>query len=124
MNAEIALAAPLLLLILLTIVQFALWSHATHTAQAAAAEGLAATRVDTGTAADGETRALATITHLGDGPLRDVAVHASRIHDHARVEVTGITATVIPFLRLSVHAEAAGPVERFIPDTTTEDNTP
>lgn len=118
MSADIALAAPLLMLILLTIVQFALWSHATHMAQAAAAEGLAVTQVDTGTAADGKARALTTITQLGDGPIREVAVHATRGHDQARVQVTGITASMIPFLRIPVHAEAAGPVERVIPDTT------
>jgi hypothetical protein len=120
-NAEVALAAPLLMLILLTIVQFALWSHATHIAQAAATEGLAAVRLDTGTAADGETRALETITQLGDGPLRNAAAHATRGADQARVEVTGVTATVIPFLRLPVHAQAAGPTEHFIPDLTSGD---
>jgi hypothetical protein len=114
-SADIALATPLLMLILLTIVQFALWSHATHMAQTAAAEGLAATRIHTGTTADGEARALTTIAQLGDGPIRDVAVHASRGQEQARVEVTGVAATVIPF-RLPVHAEAAGPVERFVPD--------
>jgi hypothetical protein len=123
-NAEIALAAPLLMLILLTIVQFALWSHATHMAQAAAAEGLAAARIDTGSAADGEASALTTIARLGDGSIREVAVHASRNQDQASVQVTGVAATVIPFLRLPVHAEAAGPVERFIPDTTTEGSRP
>ena len=116
MSADIALAAPVLMLILLTIVQFALWSHATHMAQTAAAEGLSATRVYAGTTADGEARALNTIAQLGDGPLREVTVHAGRGPDQARVEVTGVTATVIPFLRLPVHAEAAGPVERFAPD--------
>lgn len=118
MSADIAVTTPLLMLILLTIVQFALWSHATHMAQTAAAEGLAVTRVHTGTTADGEARALNTITQLGDGPIRDIAVHASRGQDQARVEVTGVTATVIPFLRLPVHAEAAGPVERFVGDRT------
>jgi Flp pilus assembly protein TadG len=117
-SADIALAAPLLLLILLTIVQFALWSHATHVAQAAAAEGLSAARVDVGSSADGEARARDTIAQLGDGPLREVAVHVSRSAAQARVEVIGIAATVIPFLRLPVHAEAAGPVERFTPDTS------
>ena len=117
MSADIALAAPLLMLILLTIAQFALWSHATHIAQAAAAEGLATTRVHTGTTADGETRALATIAQFGDGPLREVAVHATRTTNQAHIEVTGVAAGVVPFLRLPVHAEATGAAERFVPDT-------
>lgn len=116
MNADIALTAPLLMLILLSIVQFALWSHAAHIAQTAASEGLSATRVHTGTIEAGKARALTTITQLGDGPIHDVAVHATRGDDQARVEVTGVAATVVPFLRLRVHAEAAGAVERVVPD--------
>jgi hypothetical protein len=40
------------------------------------------------------------------------------------VQVTGVAATVVPFLRLPVHAEAAGPVERFISDTTVDGTRP
>ena len=118
MSAEIALAAPLLMLILLTITQFALWSHATHIAQTAAAEGLSATRVHAGTTTSGELRANAVTHQHSDGPLRDATVTALRDAETARVEVTGVAASVIPFLRLRVHADAEGPVERFLPDTT------
>jgi hypothetical protein len=117
-SAEITLAAPLLMLILLTITQFALWSHATHIAQTAAAEGLSATRVHTGTTSGGESRARDTLNQRGDGPLRDANIHAIRGDETARVEVTGVAASVVPFLRLRVHAEAAGPVERFLPEIT------
>src|SRR4051794_21902947 len=48
-TVELVIATPLLLLMLLAIVQFALWSHATHIAQAAASQGLAAARVQNGT---------------------------------------------------------------------------
>jgi hypothetical protein len=116
-NAETALAAPLVMLILLTITQFALWSHATHIAQTAAAQGLSVTRAHMGSAADGESRARATLNQLADGPLHDATVRATRTDDTARVEVNGIAASVLPFLRLPVHAETAGPVERFLPDT-------
>ena len=52
-SAELVIATPLLLLMLLAIVQFALWSHATHIAQAAASQGLAVARSQNGTAAAG-----------------------------------------------------------------------
>jgi hypothetical protein len=117
MSADLVLATPLLMLILLTIAQFALWSHATHIAQTAASEGLAVTRADTGTTADGKARTLAAIAQFGDGPLSDVTVHTSRTVEQARVEVTGVATNVVPFLRLPVHAHAAGPVERVIPDS-------
>jgi hypothetical protein len=113
-NAEVVLAAPLLMLILLTVVHFALWSHATHIAQTAAAQGLSAARAHTGTAAEGEGRARRTLDQLGDGPLHDATVHATRTDTQTRVEVTGVAAAVVPFLHLPVRAEAAGPVERFV----------
>jgi hypothetical protein len=87
-------------------------------AQTAAAEGLSVTRVHTGTTTGGVARARDTIRQRSDGPLRDAAVPASRGDDTARVEVTGVAASVLPFLRLRVHAETTGPVERFIPDIT------
>ncbi|MGH3761035.1 TadE/TadG family type IV pilus assembly protein [Actinophytocola sp.] len=116
MTAELAIATPVLLLVLLTIVQFTLWSHATHVAQTAAAQGLAAARVQSGTAAAGESQARQTLRQLGDGPLADVVVDATRSTDQATVDVDGVATSVIPFLRLAVHAEAAGSVERFVPD--------
>jgi hypothetical protein len=116
MNADIAIAAPLLMLILAAITQFALWSFATQLAQAAAAAGLAATRVHTGTAAAGETRAREVLAELGHGPLRDVGVDVARTDAQAEVDITGHATTVIPFLRLPVHAAASGPIERFVPE--------
>ncbi len=116
MSADIAIAAPLLLLILAAITQFALWSFATQLAQAAAATGLTATRVQSGTAVAGERRAREVVAEHGHGPLRDVAVSAARTNEQARVDITGHATTVIPFLRLPVHATAVGPVERFVPD--------
>lgn len=116
MTAELALAAPLLLLILLLIVQFAMWSHASHIAQSAAAEGLAAARVHHGTAAAGASRVRDVLADLGAGPLTEPSVTVVRTDEHATVKITGRAAQVIPFVHLTVHATAAGAVERFVPD--------
>lgn len=115
MSAELAIATPVLLLALLAIVQFALWSHATHVAQAAAAQGLSAARVQSGNAEAGESQARQLLRELGDGPLKKVVVDANRTADRATVGVDGVTISVIPFLQLPVHAEATGSVERFVP---------
>jgi hypothetical protein len=116
MTAEVAIAAPLLMFILLAITQFALWSFATQVAQSAASQGLAAARVQTGTAEAGEAEAVKVIGDVGQGPIRDVTATAVRTDERARIDVRGTAAPVIPFLRLTVHAEAAGAVERFVPD--------
>jgi hypothetical protein len=116
MSADVAIAAPLLMLILVAITQFALWSYATQLAQTAAASGLAAARVHTATAAAGETRARQVLTELGPGPLRDINVNVTRTDEQARVDISGHATSVLPFLQLPVRATAAGPVERFVPN--------
>ncbi|MEV8442150.1 TadE/TadG family type IV pilus assembly protein [Actinosynnema sp. NPDC051121] len=115
-SAELVIATPLLLLMLLVIVQFALWSHATHIAQAAASQGLATARAQNGTTASGTASAQQILDQLASGPLRGVAVNTDRGTASASVRISGTAAAVVPFLHLPVHAEAVGPVERFIPD--------
>lgn len=115
-SAELVIATPLLLLMLLAIVQFALWSHATHIAQAAASQGLAAARAQGGTAAAGSASAQQVLDQLARGPLTGSIVNADRTATSASVRISGTAASVVPFLSLPVHAETAGPVERFVPD--------
>lgn len=115
-SAELVIATPLLLLMLLAIVQFALWSHATHIAQAAASQGLAVARSQNGTAAAGTSSAQQLLDQLAGGPLTGSAVISDRGAASASVKVSGTASSVVPFLTLPVHAEAVGPVERFVPD--------
>lgn len=115
-SAELVIATPLLLLMVLAIVQFALWSHATHIAQTAASQGLAAARVQNATAAQGFTGAQHVLDQLGRGPLTNTRIDTRCGADAASIRVSGEASAVIPFLHLPVHAEAAGPVERFVPD--------
>ena len=119
-SAELVIATPLLLFLLLAIVQFALWSHATHIAQAAASHGLAAARAQDGTAAGGTTAAQRVLDQLGRGPLIGTHLNTARGTDTASVRIRGHAVAVIPLVHLPVHAEAAGPVERFIPDLATD----
>ncbi|MFD2418994.1 TadE/TadG family type IV pilus assembly protein [Amycolatopsis pigmentata] len=115
-TAELVIATPLLLLMLLAIVQFALWSHATHIAQAAASQGLSVVRAQNGSADEGRVDAQRMLDQLARGPLADINVSAGRTATSASIRIIGNATSVIPFLRLPVRAEAAGPVERFVPD--------
>jgi hypothetical protein len=115
-SAELVIATPLLLLMLLVIVQFALWSHATHIAQAAASQGLAAARAQAGTAAAGSASAQQMLDQLARGPLTGTSISADRTVTSASIRISGTATSVIPFLSLPVHAEAVGPVERFVPN--------
>jgi hypothetical protein len=112
---EMVIATPVLLLLILLVVQFAEWQHAAHVAQAAASEGLAAARVQGGTAVAGQGEANDVLGQLTTGVLVNPSVHVSRGANTTTVTVTGEAQAVIPFLHLPVHATASGPVERFRP---------
>ena len=63
-TTELVVATPLLLLLVLLVVQFALWGHAIHISDAAAQEGARAARLEGGTAADGAARAREFLSQL------------------------------------------------------------
>lgn len=110
---QLVVLVPVLLLILLTIVQFALVQHAHHIAQSAAARALAAARAQNGTPADGDARARQILAAVGGDVLTAPAITVTRTADRVRVEVTGTVIAVIPGTTLRVRAVAAGPVDRW-----------
>ncbi|MEV6639664.1 TadE/TadG family type IV pilus assembly protein [Amycolatopsis sp. NPDC051371] len=116
-TVELVIATPLLLLALLAIIQFAVWSHATHVAQAAASEALAAARTQYGTTGTGLAVGRRLLEDLAAGPLRNPALEVSRGADTVSVSVRGEAAAVLPGMHLHVHAEASGEAERFVPNT-------
>ncbi|MFD4190761.1 TadE/TadG family type IV pilus assembly protein [Amycolatopsis thermoflava] len=117
-TVELVLATPLLLLALLAIVQFALWSHATHVAQAAASQALAAARTQNSTTGAGQAAGQRLLDDLAAGPLREPQLAVSRSAATVSVSIRGQAAAVLPGVHLHVHAEAYGEVERFLPDLT------
>jgi Flp pilus assembly protein TadG len=118
-TVELVIATPLLLLALLAIIQFALWSHATHVAQAAASQVLAAARVQDGTSGAARAAGQRLLDDLARGPLRNPQVDVTRTATSAAVSVRGEASAVLPGVHLHVHAETSGEIERFIPDTAT-----
>jgi Flp pilus assembly protein TadG len=107
-------ATPLLLLLILVVIQFALFEHASQVAQTAAAEALASTRTDGAATSSGQTEAQVILHAVGRGVLLNSAVSVTRSATVATVTVTGTTEAVLPFLHLPVHATSSGPVERFV----------
>ena len=116
-TAELAVATPVLLLLLTSIVQFALWQHAVHVAEAAAQEGTRAARAEGGTAAAGEARARAFLAELAPTLILEPQVTATRDAATARVAVTGATDAIVLGIDLPVRAVSEAPVERFRPST-------
>lgn len=114
-STELVLATPALLFLIMLLVQTGLWFHAQHVAQAAAQEGLQATRVEHGTEAAGTAQANEFLDQTASEILLDRSVVVARGADIASVEITGTAVNVVPGLQFSVTEYAEGPVERFRP---------
>jgi Flp pilus assembly protein TadG len=114
--AEVVIAVPLLMLLILAIVQFAVWAHASEVAQATAEEALAAARVQGSSAAAGQQRAQQVLGQIGSAVLVSPQVAVTRTANSATVQISATAEQVIPFFRMPVHVTVTGPVERFIPD--------
>jgi hypothetical protein len=112
-TAELVVATPLLLLLVLLMVQFALWQHGLHVATAAAEEGERAARLEGGTAAVGAARTREFLATLGPNLVVAPQVTARRGPTTARVEIHATAEQLVPWLHLPIHAVAEGPVEVF-----------
>ena len=112
-TTEMVLAVPVLMVLILTVIQFGLWYHAIHVAEAAAQEGVRTARVEGGTAEGGRSRASGFMTANAPQLVEGVTITAARDADRARVEVTGRLRSLVPGLALQVEGTAESPTERF-----------
>ena len=112
-SAELVLATPLLLVLIMGVVQFALWQHATHVADAVAQQGLAVGRLQGETAAAGQAEAQSVLDQLGTGVLVGPDITATRTATTTTVVVTGHAESVFGLFSLPVTAVASGPTEDY-----------
>ena len=110
---EAVVVIPVAMLLLLAVVQFALWAHAAQVVQLAASEGDQVTRTTGGSVAAGEARAESVLS--GSGPVVSAtsAVVSIGAGDQATITVTGQAEAVLPWLHLPVSATQIGPVQEF-----------
>jgi hypothetical protein len=107
-------ATPLLLLLILAVIQFAIYEHASEVAQATASQALAATRVAGGSTTSGRSEAESILGSVGRSVLINPEVSITRDATAAQVTVTGSAEAVIPLIHLPVTATSSGPLERFV----------
>ena len=111
---EVSILAPLLLLVVFTIIQVGLWSYARSLALGAAQEGVAAGRAYQSSAEAGRARAQAFLDATAGDSLVGSVVTTSATAGSLRVEVTGRALSVLPGVPgLPVRQRAEGPLERF-----------
>ncbi len=119
---ELAVLAPVLLVMVFVVVQAALFMHARHVALAAAQQGARIARTTDLTTAAGlaaaQTGTLAYLRRLGGDVVTAPTVTVTRDEQSATVVVQADAVSVLPGLHLRVTARSRGPLETFIPGAT------
>ena len=112
--AEFVVLIPVFFLAVLIAVQFALWSHASHLARAAAEQGASNAAAFGSTPAAGTSAAYQFIATKGASSLTapQVTTTAGR-GDTVQVTITGRAQVVIPWLSLQVSATSVEKVQEF-----------
>lgn len=112
---ELVIIMPAVMLLIMLVVQFALYYHGANVATAAAQDAVRAARVEAGSVGAGRNRADALLARSGSGTLQGAQVSVSRDGRRVHVEVTGEVASVIPGVHLHITRDADGPIEQFLP---------
>ncbi|MFD3687007.1 TadE family protein [Nocardiopsis sp. NPDC058631] len=110
-GADTLFVIPLMFTMLLGILQYGMWTHAHHRAQAVATQALAAGRAHEGSAREGQERGQAMVEDLGGTILHDVRVRVERRDGTTRATVTGTTVSLVPGWQPPVEATLSGPTE-------------
>ena len=106
------MVVPILMIVLLTVLQIAIWYHGQSVATAAAQHGLDAARVPSGTSAAGEATVEQFVDQVGGLGLTDVTV--DRTAEEVSVTVNGDVQALVPFFSVPVSVTLDGPVERIV----------
>ncbi|MBB6119164.1 TadE/TadG family type IV pilus assembly protein [Nocardiopsis algeriensis] len=110
-SAELAVATPLLLLLVLFVIQAALWMHGDHVAA-----DIARRTAEQSRTADGGTSASEA---LGGSLLTDLDVSVERGAEEVHVVVRAQVPSLLPGITWPVRHDSSAPVERFVPEEGT-----
>jgi len=112
--AEFVVCLPVFFLLVIGGVQYALWSHASHLARAAAEQGSQVASGYGSTLSAGTEAAQSFIATTGPATLTNPQVSTSTLSgDVAQVTVTGRAQALIPWLDLKVSATSNTPVQEY-----------
>jgi Flp pilus assembly protein TadG len=111
---EAAIVLPVVFLLLMIIVQWAIVWHARSVTEAAAQEGLRTAEAYQATAAAGRADTVDYLTQVAGRSLTAPQVAVTRTPRTATVRVTAHVASVIPFGHYTVTETASGPVESYV----------
>ncbi|MFI6321598.1 TadE/TadG family type IV pilus assembly protein [Nonomuraea sp. NPDC050556] len=110
---EAAVVYPVALLLILLVVNTALYFHARNIALSAAQEGLRVGRAHGSSTGAGQGAAQRVISQVGSSFLLGPSVSVSRTGDTFEVEVRGEAISLVPLLTLKVEQVARAPIEKW-----------
>ncbi len=102
-----------MMVIILIVVQLALWAHAAQVVQLAASEGDRAARSAGSSAGAGRLGAEAVLASAGSVVTSSSTSVAILPGEQVEVTVEGRAESVLPWLRLPVSATQVGPLQQF-----------
>lgn len=110
-SVELVLVTPAMMLVLMVIVQFAVYFCALHVTQAAAAQAAAGVGSEHGRADDGTSEAHRILGTVGNGFVVGPNVAVTRTARVTTVRISGTVVSVVPFLHLKVASVVHTPNE-------------
>lgn len=113
--AETVVIFPVAMVVILVLVQVALWAHAAQVVQAAAAQGDQAARAYGSTPAAGASAARGFLDRLGAGVVSGAQVSSTAAAGVAVVSVTARAESILPGFSLPVSARSVGVVQTYLP---------
>jgi Flp pilus assembly protein TadG len=114
--AEFVVCLPAFFLLMVCGIQFALWSHASHLARAAAEQGVQVASSYGSSQPSGTQAAYQFIASTGAGTLRNPQVDSTTLAGGvAQVTVSGRAQALIPWLDLTVRATSEAPIQEYRP---------
>ena len=113
-TVEFVIGTAVMVLLLMVVVQFALYFHTRAVVTTAARRGVDQARIIDGTTSDAVGATTQFLDQAGGG-LENRGVNASRTADTATVTVHGEVVSVVPGLHLPIDVTVESPVERILP---------
>lgn len=110
---EAVLLIPVFMLLILIVIQFALWSHAAQVAQLAASTGDRTARSIGAGPSEGADRARSVLSGPGSDITSSTVSYLLLPGDLVEITVAGNAETILPGFSLPVSAKTVGPIQEF-----------
>ena len=107
------LVIPVMIILTMLVLQFAMLWHGKHVATAAAQTGVQGAAGYRASAADGQARAAGYLTDVAPNLLQDPTVTVDRGNTTVTAVIHARVPSVVPFTHFDVDETVTGPVERF-----------